>query len=85
MKIVTDDKASELTVMLLKNDKKIRDELVQNDSTIKSEIEESINTKITEVNSNVDNRFQEVNTKIDKINKESILTIPIDEIEKLFN
>lgn len=85
MKIVTQDTASELAVMLLQNDKKIRDELVKSDNGIKSELEESINTKITEVNSNVDNRFQEVNTKIDKINNESISTIPIDEIEKLFN
>ena len=85
MKIVTQDTASELAVMLLQNDKKIRDELVKSDDNVKSQLEESINTKITEVNSNVDNRFQEVNTKIYKINKESISTIPIDEIEKLFN
>lgn len=74
MKIVTQDTASELAVMLLKNDKKIRDELVEKDNDIKSELEGSINSKIIEVNS-----------KIDEIKKESISTIPIDEIEKLFN
>lgn len=74
MKIVTQDTASELAVMLLQNDKKIRDELVEKDNDIKSELEESINSKIIEVNS-----------KIDEIKKESISTIPIDEIEKLFN
>lgn len=84
MKIVTDEKASELTVMLLQNDKKIRDELVQNDNTVKSELEQSINSKITEVNSDVDNRFQEVNTKIDEINVGTMPTITIEEINKLF-
>lgn len=74
MKIVTQDTASELAVMLLQNDKKIRDELVEKDNDIKSELEGSINSKIIEVNS-----------KIDEIKKESISTIPIDEIEKLFN
>ena len=83
MKIVTDDKASELAVMLLKNDKKIRDELVQNDDDIKKELNESIETKITEINSNVDDRFEKVNTKIEEINK-SMPTISIDEINKLF-
>lgn len=83
MKIVTDDKASELTVMLLKNDKKIRDELIQNDDDIKKELNESIETKITEINSNVDDRFEKVNTKIEEINK-SMPTISIDEINKLF-
>ena len=62
MKIVTDDKVSELTVMLLKNDKKIKDELIQS----------------------VDDRFEEVNTKIEEINKESMPTIPIEEINNLF-
>lgn len=84
MKIVTQDKASELTVMLLQNDKKIKDELIQKSDDLKSEMTESINEKITKVNSDVDNRFQQVDEKIDSIGIGTMPTISINDIEKLF-
>lgn len=85
MRIVTDEKALELTVMLLENDKKIRDELIQNTDDLKTEMTESFNDKITEVNSDVDNRFQKVDEKIDGISAGTMPTIPISDIIKLFN
>lgn len=84
MKIVTDDKASELAVMLLQNDKKIKDELIQNNDDTKKEVEESINAKITEVNNDVNDKFQKVNDKIEKINTGAMPIITIDEINELF-
>lgn len=84
MKIVTDDKASELAVMLLQNDKKIKEELIQNNDDTKKEFEESIDAKITEVNNDVNDKFQKVNDKIEQINIGTMPTITIDEINELF-
>lgn len=73
MKLITDDKALQLSKMLLQNDKAIRDELLSQINSNHMEVKEQM--------SEVNVRFEEVDEKINT----STSPIDINDIEKIFN